>query len=56
MAKVLGGLLDLTLNEKSVKKWAYDLHICTEIIHDLEKMRTKDDPKKNPSPQGRNAL
>ena len=38
-------LIGLTLNEKLVKKWAYGLHICTEIIHDLEEMRTKNDHK-----------
>ncbi len=38
-----GGLIGLTLNEQSVKKWAYGLHICTEIIRDLAKMRSNDD-------------
>ena len=27
---------------KISKKWAYGLHICTEIIHDLDKMRSND--------------
>ena len=27
-----GPLIGLTLNEKSVKIWAYGLHICTEIF------------------------
>ena len=37
-----GGLIGLRLNEKSVKIWAYSLHICTEIIHDLDEMRSND--------------
>ena len=37
-----GELIGLTLNEKSVKIWAYGLHICTEIIHDLDEMRSND--------------
>ncbi len=40
-----GGLIGLTLNEQSVKKWAYGLHICTEIIRDLAEMRSNDDSK-----------
>ena len=35
------GLIGLTLRPRSVKIWAYSLHACTVILHDLDKMREK---------------
>ena len=36
-----GGVIGITLKPKVVKKWAYSLQICTQLIHDLHKMRKK---------------
>ena len=34
-----GGLIGITLQQGSVKKWAYSLHVLTQILHDLDEMR-----------------
>ena len=36
--KGAGGLKGLTLSPKSVKVWAYSLHSCTVLLHDLDIM------------------
>ena len=36
-----GGLIGVTLDQTSVKKWANGLHISTQILNDLEAMRDK---------------
>ena len=33
------GLIGLTLRPKSMKVWAYSLHSCTRILHDLDDIR-----------------
>ena len=37
-----GGIVGVTLNPKVVKKWANSLHVCTQILLDLDDMREKD--------------
>ena len=37
-----GGLIGLTLKEKSVKNWENSHHICTQILTDLNEMRCRD--------------
>ena len=34
-----GGIVGVTLKPSIVKKWANSLHICTEILKDLDNMR-----------------
>ena len=36
-----GGLIGVTLPQRSVKKWAYSLHVTTQILKDLEVMRER---------------
>ena len=36
-----GGLIGVTLKPSVVKKWANSLHICTQILKDLDEMREK---------------
>ena len=36
-----GGLIGVTLQQRSVKKWAYSLHVTTQILKDLEDMRER---------------
>ena len=33
------GLIGITLQQRSVKKWAYSLHISTQVLKDLDEMR-----------------
>ena len=40
-----GGLIGITLNPVTVKKWANSLHICTQLLKDLDDMRTADTTK-----------
>ena len=37
-----GGLIGVTLKPKAVKKWANSLHICTQVLKDLDEMRERD--------------
>lgn len=37
--KSLGGLISITLQQRSVKKWAYSLHVFTHLLHDLDEIR-----------------
>lgn len=41
-----GGLVGVTLKPKSVKIWAYSLHSCTLLLHDLHTM-SDEYPKRN---------
>ena len=43
--KSLGGLISITLQQRSVKKWAYSLHVSTQPIHDFDKMRDEEHRK-----------
>ena len=36
-----GGLIGVTLKPKAVKKWANSLHICTQVLKDLDEMRDR---------------
>ena len=36
-----GGLIGVTLQHRSVKKWAYSLHVTTQILKDLAEMRER---------------
>ena len=36
-----GGLIGVTLQQRSVKKWAYSLHVTTQILKDLAEMRER---------------
>ena len=38
--KGLRVLIGITLQQRSVRKWAYSLHVSTQILKDLEKMRS----------------
>jgi hypothetical protein len=37
-----GGLIGVTLNPRSIKKWANSLHTCTGLLKDLDDMRERD--------------
>ena len=37
-----GGIAGVTLKLGVVKKWANSLHICTEILKDLDEMRDRE--------------
>ena len=40
--KDLHGLVDITLQPKTVKQWALSLHACAQVLLDLEKMRDRE--------------
>ena len=40
-----GGLVGITLNRESVKKWGNGLHICTQILNDLDDMLERNTSK-----------
>ena len=43
--KSLGGLISITLQQRSVKKWAYSLHVSTQLLHGFDKMRDEEHRK-----------
>ena len=40
-----GGIVGVTLQPKVVQKWANSLHICTQILMDLDEIRERDTNK-----------
>ena len=36
-----GALIGITQQRRLVKKWAYSLHVSTQLLHDLNEMRHK---------------
>ena len=38
-----GGLIGVTLNPETVKKWALSLHTCNNVLRDLDTMRNQKD-------------
>ena len=48
-----GRLFDITLQKASVKKWAYSLHVSTQLLHELDKMREEKQRKLTVHKKGR---